>query len=396
MNDIYLAFPNYNLYSMPLLILVVQGYLFAFLLLNRFRKKGHLSDVFLALICAITAYQCTSYTIGFMEWYDTYRNTKINYYLVDVTLAIGPSVYFYVLLVTQPKRGFKGQDWLHYLPFAIWLLYEVFVWAFDSQQAGYWDQQNGWWLENIHFKYVSPFQESLGYLSKILYYTFTIQLFWNYRKRLRAYFSNTYKVELNWIRNFLVIYCILLFTFQFVVNIINSFIQELHWTQSWWSFLAAAVTAYFLGMKGYFTDISKLLSLTEKVEMPKVDIAEADPPEQESLEEWKFKLERLMDEDKPYLNPDLTLSELAKQLGISSNLLSQVINTCFGRNFNDFVNGYRVEAIKEKLQAGEQKTKSFLGIAFDCGFNSKATFNRTFKKFTQLSPSEFSRKIASG
>ena len=103
-----------------------------------------------------------------------------------------------------------------------------------------------------------------------------------------------------------------------------------------------------------------------------------------------------MDEDKPYLNPDLTLSELAKQLGISSNLLSQVINTCFGRNFNDFVNGYRVEAIKEKLQAGEQKTKSFLGIAFDCGFNSKATFNRTFKKFTQLSPSEFSRKIASG
>ena len=96
-----------------------------------------------------------------------------------------------------------------------------------------------------------------------------------------------------------------------------------------------------------------------------------------------------------FLDPDLTLSELAGQLGVSAHVLSQVINSGFGKNFNDFVNAYRVEEVKKRLQAGEQKQKSLLGIALDCGFNSKATFNRTFKKFTELSPSEYSRQIVS-
>ncbi|GAB5551526.1 MAG: hypothetical protein Sapg2KO_11170 [Saprospiraceae bacterium] len=392
---VLLTFPSFNLYSMPLLILVVQGYFFAGLVLRRYFKKKHLSDIFLALILAITAFQCTTYTIGFMDWYDTFRTTKINYYLVDVTLAIGPSVFFYVLFVTQPNRKFRRADWIHYLPFILYFTYEVFVLIFDSQQAGYWDEQNGWWLTNIDFKYVTPFQSSLGYLSKILYFAFTIQLYWNYRKRIQVYFSNTYRMELNWIRNFLLIYCIFLFSFQYLMDIINTFIVDLHWQQNWWTFLAMALTAYYLGMKGYFTDISKLFALTGKAEVkttlePKVDNSEKD----EHLEPWKNKLEDLMNSEQPYLNPDLTLGDLARQVGLTTNTLSQVINASFGRNFNDFVNSYRVEAIKKALAAGEQKQKSLLGIAMDCGFNSKATFNRTFKKFTQLSPSEFSRRLS--
>jgi AraC-like DNA-binding protein len=366
------------------------------LVLRRYFKKRHLSDIFLAAILAITAFQCTTYTIGFMEWYDTFRNTKINYYLVDVTLAIGPSVFFYVLFVTHPARSFKRTDWLHYLPFGIYFAYEVFVWMFDSMQPGYWDQQNGWWLTHIDLKYVSPFQSTLGYLSKVLYFAFSIQLYWNYRQRIQAYFSNTYRMELNWIRNFLLIYCILLFAFQYMMDVINTFITPLHWQQNWWTFLAMAITAYYLGMKGYFTDISKLFALTGKAEVKTSLEPKVDPLEKEdTLEEWKSKLEALMPRDQPYLDPDLTLGDLARKVGVSTNTLSQVINASFGMNFNDFVNSYRVEAIKEKLRAGEQKQKSLLGIAFDCGFNSKATFNRTFKKFTQVSPSEFSRKIAS-
>lgn len=382
---------------MPLLILVVQGYLFAGLVLNRYFKKKHLSDIFLSLILAITAYNCTTYTIGFMDWYDTYRNTKINYYLVDVTLAIGPTVFFYVLFVTHPARKFRRLDWLHYLPFALYIIYEIFVVTFDSMQPGYWDQQNGWWLENVHFKYISPFQSSMGYLSKILYFAFTIQLYWNYRQRIQAYFSNTYRMELNWIRNFLLIYCICLFSFQFIMDIINTFITQLHWQQNWWTFLATALTAYYLGMKGYFTDISNLFALTGKAEVKTtLEPMEENSDEDESLLQWKNKLEALMESEQPYLNPDLTLGDLARQVGVSTNTLSQVINASFGRNFNDFVNGYRVEAIKAKLAAGEQKQKSLLGIAMDCGFNSKATFNRTFKKFTQVSPSEFSRRLGKG
>ena len=70
-------------------------------------------------------------------------------------------------------------------------------------------------------------------------------------------------------------------------------------------------------------------------------------------------------------------------------LLSQVINVGARRNFNDFVNEYRVDEFKRQVRNPANAHLSFLGLALDCGFNSKATFNRAFKKFTGLSPKEF-------
>jgi AraC-like DNA-binding protein len=69
--------------------------------------------------------------------------------------------------------------------------------------------------------------------------------------------------------------------------------------------------------------------------------------------------------------------------------LSEVINVGFHKNFNDFVNMYRVEAFKRMLLEDRQKQLSLLGMAFECGFNSKATFNRVFKKLTSTSPTEY-------
>jgi AraC-like DNA-binding protein len=110
------------------------------------------------------------------------------------------------------------------------------------------------------------------------------------------------------------------------------------------------------------------------------------------LDNWKEKISMLMQSQHLYENAELTLSQLAKQLSTNPSLLSKVINTGFGINFNDFVNEYRINAMLEKLKQGEQKNQTLLGIAFDCGFNSKATFNRAFKKQTGLSPKEWMEK----
>ena len=96
-----------------------------------------------------------------------------------------------------------------------------------------------------------------------------------------------------------------------------------------------------------------------------------------------------MKTEKPYLNPDLNLSDLANFLDMNRAQLSQIINSGFQKNFNDFINEYRVNTFKEKLNLGEHEQLSLLGIAFDSGFNSEATFNRVFKKITQTSPSEY-------
>ena len=96
-----------------------------------------------------------------------------------------------------------------------------------------------------------------------------------------------------------------------------------------------------------------------------------------------------MTTDKPYLEPELSLAALARRLHTNPVVLSQVINTGAGKNFNDFVNQYRVDEFKRQVRNPANAHLSFLGLALDCGFNSKATFNRAFRKFTGQSPGEF-------
>ena len=87
----------------------------------------------------------------------------------------------------------------------------------------------------------------------------------------------------------------------------------------------------------------------------------------------------------------MALIKLAGQLGVSENKLSQVINTRSRDNFFDFVNKYRVELVIEKMENGEHKGTTLLGLAFNSGFNSIASFNRAFKRITGLTPSDYLR-----
>jgi len=105
------------------------------------------------------------------------------------------------------------------------------------------------------------------------------------------------------------------------------------------------------------------------------------------------KLTDYMNSSRPYLNPDLSLTRLAEEIGITSHYLSQVINDKFKLNFFDFINGYRVEAFKERVADRGYSNYSFLGIALECGFNSKSAFNRIFKQVTGLTPSEYKKAL---
>ncbi|MGB3182478.1 MAG: helix-turn-helix domain-containing protein [Cyclobacteriaceae bacterium] len=96
-----------------------------------------------------------------------------------------------------------------------------------------------------------------------------------------------------------------------------------------------------------------------------------------------------METEKPYLDPELTLVSLAARLGMSRRELSDVINQGLNLRFNDFVNGYRVVETKRLIADGKHKTLSLLGLAYEAGFNSKATFNRAFKKAENRSPTEY-------
>ncbi len=101
---------------------------------------------------------------------------------------------------------------------------------------------------------------------------------------------------------------------------------------------------------------------------------------------------KIMAEEKPYLDPELSLQTLAKRMEITKEDLSQVINEQLDRNFKNFINEYRIEEAKKKLLDPKEDQFVLMKIAFDVGFNSKSVFNASFKKFTGMSPSQYRKK----
>ena len=108
-----------------------------------------------------------------------------------------------------------------------------------------------------------------------------------------------------------------------------------------------------------------------------------------TLDQIKTALDEKMKAHKHYLDTDLTLSTLASKIDLNPTYVSQVINQGFGINFYDFVNKYRVDKAKKMLSSSENDHLSFLGIALECGFKSKSTFNKFFKKYAGMTPGEF-------
>ena len=104
-------------------------------------------------------------------------------------------------------------------------------------------------------------------------------------------------------------------------------------------------------------------------------------------------LEQQLREQKNYLNPKLTLKELAIQVNLPAYQLSQIINSVAEQRFFDFINSWRIQAFKEEIRQLKHYERTILSIALDCGFNSKAAFNRAFKKMEGKTPTEYINSI---
>ncbi|HEY6915840.1 MAG TPA: helix-turn-helix domain-containing protein, partial [Paludibacter sp.] len=114
---------------------------------------------------------------------------------------------------------------------------------------------------------------------------------------------------------------------------------------------------------------------------------------EEKSNEIKNSLIRHMVEKKPFLNPELKQADIAAELNFSVHEISQVLNTLIQLNFSDFINSYRIEEVKERIASGKYTRYTVSAIAEQCGFNSKTTFYRAFKKSMGVSPSEYFKDI---
>lgn len=388
-----LVFPVFNLYGSSLLILSVQGLIFSFLLLRRYLKQKNSSDLLLGSILLLTCYHQTAYTIGFMDWYDTYRTTKINYYLADLSLLLAPLLFFYIKSTIQPNFNLRDINKWHFAPALIYVILKAIILIYDSQQEGFDEVQNGPLVVQFEWKYLNPLLFLFRTIQMLLYLAFSFQLLFTFREKIKHYFANTYRLELNWLQNFLFAYSFL-YLFYGIQTVINETIVDLSWKQEWWYFLLSGIAIIYVGIKGYFTEVSELKSVdfgsfelpTRNKLSPKTDSSQ--------FVKKKDLVSDYIETHKPYLNPELTLISLSEKLEMSREELSDLINQGFESRFNDFINSFRVMEIKRLIAEGKHKNLSLLGLAFEAGFNSKATFNRAFKKLENKSPSQYLESIS--
>lgn len=111
------------------------------------------------------------------------------------------------------------------------------------------------------------------------------------------------------------------------------------------------------------------------------------------MEEYLNRIQTGFLDEKWYLEADLSLKVLSKKSDIPPHYISQIINQHFGKNFSNYVNSYRIEALKQKLVDPSQKHITIEGLAYMSGFNSKASFQRMFKKHTGMSPKEYRSRL---
>ncbi|AZA76862.1 AraC family transcriptional regulator [Chryseobacterium sp. G0186] len=245
----------------------------------------------------------------------------------------------------------------------------------------------------IRMGYNKPF-ESLSIiliLVQALFYTglsyITIR---KHQRKIQQFSSNTEGIDLNWLE-----YIILVLL---VVNIVYV-IYNLFYDPKSLNFFINTVFLLVIYFVGYYSLKQKeIYPLEEKQRNELISINEDSESEEvkkklmtdEELLKIKTQLEKIMDTQKPYLNSELNLIKLAELLSVSTHHLSYVINTGFGKNFFQYVNEFRVEYAQQLLKETGSKL-SILGIAYESGFNSKTSFNTTFKKLTGQTPSEFKK-----
>jgi AraC-like DNA-binding protein len=149
-------------------------------------------------------------------------------------------------------------------------------------------------------------------------------------------------------------------------------------------YLPLVALIYGLGLKGYLhTRLHGKAELPARRPVGTFSVAPA------AVETTVSALRQAMEADKLYLDPELNLDKVIKHTGIEQKTISHVLNQHLGQSFNAFVNAYRVAEVKHRLREPALAHLTLTGIAFACGFNSQATFQRTFKQATQMTPKAY-------
>jgi len=367
----------------------IQGILLSVLLFNK--KKNHNANIFLSL--GILALTVDLFAVFYEVNEYFYQYPHFLGLTFGFPLVYGPLFYFYTRFLVVPGSKFKAKDFIHFIPFLLLVLYMVPSLLMNGEEKIQYVLSifSGNQIDYIIFGHLKP-------LHGIVYVVFTIKLINRHNEKIKNSFSNIEKVNLSWLKN-LFIGMIAVWGIVIITVLIDDFFQQYAFKYDLAINFSISILIYGIGYMGLnqpeiFNQEDEILTTrpngADKLE-PETAGYKKSGLSDSSAEKISNDLLNLFNNEKPYLDSELTLGKLAVMLNVSPHNLSEVINSKLKQNFYELVNGYRVEEVKRKLQSPEYDMYSILGIAYESGFNSKTSFNTIFKKYVGQTPSDYKR-----
>ncbi|MFC5412429.1 helix-turn-helix domain-containing protein [Larkinella bovis] len=369
-----------------LLLGTAQGFILAALLW--FNRKGNrVSNRLLAALVGLLA--SASLAVG-IPILNPWINLFVDFVPLIIIMPVGPLVYFYTRSVLDPDFRLGKREKRHFWPVIIDCGSRLMAWVFlfglllgvfrhsDSQKVG--------WLMDEYDKYA----DIPRWLSVTLYVVVTARWLHRFRSQTDEMTAQQ-RVSLRWLRQLLMIFLVFqtIWLLHLIPYIIPATSNALLDAFGWYPlYIPIAIMIYWIGLGGY------LYARTTVAETEPVRKTVATVLPDELVQEASAGLRKAMETDRLYRDPELSVEKVGRHLQLPAKTISAVLNQHLGKSFNAFVNEYRLEEVKRRLNDPAFSNLTLTGIAFECGFNSQATFQRTFKQMTGFSPREYLNRQA--
>jgi AraC-like DNA-binding protein len=367
------------------LIGVIVTFFLAFILLGK--KNKNAADFILFSWFLVIGLHLTLY---YMAINDVHQEYPV---ILGIAFAFpllhGPLLYLYTAALTDQSKNWK----ITALHFVVPTLFVIAIadFFFLSQSQQYEVFQN----KGIAYDTVNRWHRLAVKSSGVLYIVWTLYLLKVHKKNITDQFSNTDRINLYWIL-YLIAGLTLVWFFVFLGNDQLLFLTAV---------LMVILMGYFgINQVGIFSPQLKTKEIesatnTENIASNAMDSSTTDISPLQKYEksgltkamadELYNKLKVAMEEKEYFTNAELKMSDLAEALEVHPNILSQVINTYESKNFYDYINELRIQKFIGLLSDLENKKFTIMSLAYDCGFNSKSSFNKYFKKVTTQTPTEY-------
>ena len=294
-----------------------------------------------------------------------------------LSFLYGPILYFYFKRVTV-NYTFKWRDGLHLIPTLVYFVFFIPIYSLSGSEKLMMMLERGIYENHPYLAQVTI----LKLISLLAYGYLTFMIYYKHAKTSAV--KNVPRLQLQ--RTILAMHAVYALSYGIYGTLIISkvFNGWLFHTQ----LLAMTALVLYIGYMAYSRP--KFLSIIkEKIRIPKYRNSGLTPSFSEEL--W-VSLKRLMEDEKLYRQNDIKLETIASRLGTTRHNASQIINEHAGLNFFELINQYRIEEAKRILSSTNGKL-NIIDIAYEVGYNNKVTFNKSFKRFASLTPSQFRRQL---